>query len=117
MHNPCRITSILVPCAVLCICVKHKKNLLPTIPLSITTILYHQKLVEGIRKYDIMVAFLTYITYTYSHIKRNRTPSVIIFPVILYAIGKVFEQCRLYKASNYAHAFSHISVIPMVLHS
>lgn len=117
-YDPCKATSIMVPYIVLRMIIKSKKNhfLITALPMSLTTISFHHKLIDNIRKYDIAISLIAYIHHIiyYNLYAKKKRNNYFIIPGTLYLVDKIFEDFNFIKTSHYFHALSHLSVIPCV---
>ena len=118
INNPCKITSLVVPYFVLKMIITNKKYnfLLTGIPLTFTTVAYHNNLISNIRKYDIMIAITTYLHHVlyYSVYSNVNNTFYFALPGLFYFIDKIFEEFNYIKISNYFHALCHLAVLRMV---
>ena len=117
-YNPCKCTVVLVPAVVLSLMITSRKYhfLLSGIPLTITSFIYHNNLIQNFIKYDIMVSVNAYlhtaIYFAYQSYQSHQY--IILLPGLLYIIDKIFEIYNHITISNYIHALMHLSIIPGV---
>jgi hypothetical protein len=108
----------MVPYLVLKMIITNKKYnfLLTGIPLTFTTVAYHNNLIKNIRKYDIMMAITTYLHHIlyYSIYSKINNTFYFALPGLFYVIDKICEEFKYDKTSYYFHPLCHLSVLCMV---
>ena len=117
IYKPLQISSVLVPIINLpLIYYSHIPQLLITaIPLSVTTILFHNRLGPSyIRKLDIFFCVCAYIQHSYIGLYYISGSEYLIWPVptiFVFLLGKILEHRDNLKWSNLVHAFMHYILI------
>jgi len=121
IKNPCLGSVIIVPVVVThtIITTEHYQFLFSTIPLSITSFIYHNEIIVGnnIRNIDMVLAILSYMHHIiyfllYSH--QKQFINIIMLPGLIYIIERIVQPFGVDIVCNYLHAMVHFALIPCV---
>ena len=112
LSNPCHFSSIMLifvlPVTIYC---NNNILLVTEIPLSLTTIIYHNKIKcnENIRIIDISVGQLAYWQHVIYAVNNNNIASITCYFVcpIIFSISKYYERKGEMYLSNLIHSFIH----------